>query len=36
MKALNKWIRENTCENRYELVETKRQYKKTMDKEKKE
>jgi hypothetical protein len=36
MNALNKWIREKTCENRHELVERKRQYKEIMDKEKKE
>jgi hypothetical protein len=35
MKALNKWTRGNTCENRYELVERKRQYKEIMKKEKK-
>jgi hypothetical protein len=25
MKALNKWTRGNTCENRYELVERKKE-----------
>jgi hypothetical protein len=34
MKALNKWTRGMTCENRYELVERKRQYKEIMEKEK--
>jgi hypothetical protein len=36
MKKLNNWTRQKTCENRYELVENKRQYKKITDKEKKE
>jgi hypothetical protein len=36
MKALNKWIRKKTCENSFELVERKRQYKEIMDKEMKE
>jgi hypothetical protein len=27
MKALNKWIREKTCEDRYKFVERRRQYK---------
>jgi hypothetical protein len=36
MQALNKWTREKTCKNRYELVERKRQYKEIMEKEKKE
>jgi hypothetical protein len=35
MKALNKWARGKTCENRYELVERKGQYKEIMGKEKK-
>jgi hypothetical protein len=35
MKAFNKWTRGKTCENRYELVERKRQYKEIMEKEKK-
>jgi hypothetical protein len=26
MKALNKWIREKICENRYKFVERKRQF----------
>jgi hypothetical protein len=36
MKALNKWTREMTYNNRYELMERKRQYKEIMGKEKKE
>jgi hypothetical protein len=35
MKTLNKWTKGKTCENRYELVERKRQYKEIMEKEKK-
>jgi hypothetical protein len=35
MKALNKWIRGKSCENRYELVERKRQYKEIKEIEKK-
>jgi hypothetical protein len=36
MKALNKCTRETTYENRYKMVERKRQYKEIMEKEKKE
>jgi hypothetical protein len=35
MKALSKWTRGKSCENRYELVERKRQYKEIMEIEKK-
>jgi hypothetical protein len=35
MKALIKWARGKTCENRYELVERKRQYKEIMEKKRK-
>jgi hypothetical protein len=35
MKTLNKWTRGMICENRYELLERKRQYKEIMEKENK-
>jgi hypothetical protein len=35
MKALINWARGKTCQNRYELVERKRQYKEIMEKKRK-
>jgi hypothetical protein len=35
MKVLIKWARGKTCENRYESVERKRQYKEIMEKKRK-